>query len=113
MTQFNTKIIKWESINPHKVHLWSWKNKNCHQKFSCVTFIILYRFYSNIQRSFQNGSILKSFSQELNMKMLFNNLRRVVKKKKKNQNISDFLIVKQSIVFQVIVIMLAITPLLI
>ena len=82
MTQCNTKIIKWESINPHKVHLWSWKNKNCHQKFSCVTFIILYRFYSNIQRSFQNGSILKSFSQELNMKMLFNNLRRVVKKKK-------------------------------
>ena len=110
MTQFNTKIIKWESINPHKVHLWSWKNKRCHQDFSCVTFIILYRFYSNIQRSFQNESIFKSFSQELNMKILFNNFGRVVKK---TENISDFLIIKQSIIFQVIVIMLAITPLLI
>ena len=80
MTQFKTKIIKWESINSHKVHLWSWKNKRCHQKFSCVTFIILYKFYSNIQRSIQNESILKSFSQESNIKILFNNFRRVVKK---------------------------------
>ena len=44
------------------------------------------------------------------MKILFNNFGRVVKK---TENISDFLIIKQSIIFQVIVIMLAITPLLI
>lgn len=81
MTQFNTKIIKWESINPHKVHMEFEKNKKCHQKFSCVTFIILYRFYSNSQKVISKWKYFKIFFSKIKHKnAVFNNFRRVVKK---------------------------------